>query len=400
MLKKDYTYIIVGAGIAGSSAIEGIREHDKDGSILIIGGEKYLTYARPPLTKELWWGKMKPADLFVNDEKYYERKGVDLLLGVTATSLDAQSKTLSDFTGRKFRYQKLLLATGGTPRKLPIPGGKLEGIFYYRYLDDYTRLREAVSSGTSVTIIGGGFIGSELGASLNKNALNVTMLYPDNYVCANVFPEYLGKVVEKSYINHGVTLIPRDKPVSFEKSGGKFVIKTQRGLQIETDAVVIGIGIGTSTDLAESAGITVNRNIAVNEYQQTSQPDIFAAGDNTDFPSPVLEKVLHLEHWDHAANHGKWAGRNMAGAHLAYDYIPYFYSTIFNFNYEAVGEISPDLQNINKFDESNNKGTVYFLRDNRVCGVLTCNVRGPIDWAKELIRNGEIPPDLGQGVTQ
>jgi NADPH-dependent 2,4-dienoyl-CoA reductase/sulfur reductase-like enzyme len=398
MQKQSYKYIIVGAGIAGLSAVEGIREHDKSGPILLIGDEKYPPYNRTPLTKELWWGTIKAEELFIHDNKYFEQNDVDLLFGKTVVSLDAKAKTVTDDTNVTVRYEKLLLATGGRPRTLPIPGGNLEGICYYRYLDDYYGLSGSVSNRTSVLIIGGGFIGSELGASLSENSTNVTMLYPENYVCSMVLPEYLGKNLEEMYLKHGVTLISKDKPVAFEKSGNKFITTTQKGREIQTDAVVAGIGIAASSALAESAGIRTGRNIIVNEYQQTSQPDIYAAGDNTEFPYLALGRTMHVDHWDHALNHGKWAGRNMAGARTPYDYIPKFFSTIYDLNYEAVGEVIPELKNIARWKEQSNKGVIYFIRGDRIVGVLTCNLHSEIDRARELVRQGNIPPELVSAV--
>ena len=159
MADETYTYIIVGGGLAGASAVEGIRERDKNGGILLIGSEKHLPYDRPPLSKKLWFGKKRVEEIFLHDQKFYDQNGVTLAPGVTVTTIDPKQRAVATSEGKQYHYQKLLLATGGVPRTLPIPGGDLEGVCYYRYLDDYLRLRKESTEGKSAVVIGGGFIG-------------------------------------------------------------------------------------------------------------------------------------------------------------------------------------------------------------------------------------------------
>jgi NADPH-dependent 2,4-dienoyl-CoA reductase/sulfur reductase-like enzyme len=398
MPKESYKYIIVGAGLAGASAVDGIREYDKSGPILLIGAEKHLPYNRPPLTKDLWWGTMEVNDIFVHDKNFYAQNGVELLLEARIVSLDADTKTVTDNQGRAYHYEKLLLATGGTPRMLSLPGGNLDGICYYRYLDDYSLMQQAAAKGTAVTIVGGGFIGSELAASLSTKDVKVTMIYPEDYVCARVFPEYLGKAVQAEYRKHGVTILDGDKPVSFEKSGGKFITRTQNRQAVASDTVVVGIGIAASSKLAESAGLRTSRSVVVNEYQQTSNPDVYAAGDNTSFPYIALGKEMHVEHWDHAVNQGKCAGRNMAGAHTPYDYMPDFFSDIYDFSYQAVGEVNSELKTIPDWQEENKKGTIYYVSNDTLRGVMFCNIPDKIDQARELIKKGAVPENLAAAI--
>ena len=177
-----YSYIIVGAGLAGASAVEGIRDRDQRGSILLLGVEKDLPYDRPPLSKQLWTGGKTVAEIVLHDDAFYKNNDVDVRLGTEVTQIDLERHSVTDSQGKTYRYRRLLLATGATPKRLNIPGGDLEGISYYRTLPDYRQLRRAAVEGISALVIGGGFIGSELAASLRANKLAVTMIFPSAWL--------------------------------------------------------------------------------------------------------------------------------------------------------------------------------------------------------------------------
>jgi 3-phenylpropionate/trans-cinnamate dioxygenase ferredoxin reductase subunit len=389
MAEQSFTYIIVGAGLAGSSAVEGIRELDKKGPILLLGSEKHLPYDRPPLTKKLWFGKKKVEDIFLHREDFYGQNNVVFAAEVTARALDAKNKTVTDDKGRTYRYDKVLLATGGTPRVLPVPGGDLAGIYYYRYLDDYLRMKREAAAGKSAVVVGGGFIGSEIAAALTVNNVKVMMIFPDLYLVGRVFPEGLGMSLQHHFRERGITILNGEKPASFEKKDGKFVTRTESGKEIESDMVIVGIGISLSLELARNAGLQTANGIIVDEYLQASLPDIFAAGDVALFPYQALGKQTRVEHWDNALNQGKLAGRNMAGAREPYTHMPYFFSDLFEFGYEAVGEVDSRLEIFSDWQKENDTGVIYYLKDGRVRGAMMCNVWEKVDAARELIRKGK-----------
>jgi 3-phenylpropionate/trans-cinnamate dioxygenase ferredoxin reductase subunit len=389
MPEQAYTYVIVGGGLAGASAAQEIRERDKNGSILVIGKEKHLPYDRPPLSKKLWFGQKKVEEIFLHAQEFYDKNQIRLVLGTQVTSLDANHKIISDDKGKTYQYGKLLLATGGIPKALPIPGGNLEGICYYRYLDDYLRMKNEAKEGKSALIVGGGFIGSEMAAALNINKLDVTMIFPESYLVQRVFPDYLGQAIQQHYIQRGVKILTQDRPISFTRKGGRFLTHTNNGKQIESDLVIVGIGISPVVDLAEQAGVQISNGIMVNEFLQTSNPDIYAAGDNAFFPYQALGQKMCMEHWDNALNQGKWAGRNMAGEQKPFDYMPYFFSDLFEFGYEAVGEIDSQLETFADWQKENDTGVIYYLKDNKIRGAMMCNVWGKVDMARELIKKGE-----------
>ena len=389
MPEKNYTYIIVGGGLAGASAVQGIRELDKDGSIVLIGGESHLPYDRPPLSKKLWFGQKKVEDIFVYDYTFYEKNAVELVLGRFVASLDTKQKTVADDKGQVYRYRKLLLATGGSPARLSVPGGDLDGISYFRNLDDYLRMRKEAIEGKSATVIGGGFIGSEIAAALNINKINVTMIFPGSYICGRVFPESLAVAVQQNFIKRGVKVLSGDSPALFTRSGSRFVTTTKAFKQIESDIVVVGVGIKPSIELAQGAGLQTGNGITLNEYLQSSDPDVYAAGDNALFPYQALGQQMRLEHWDCALNQGRHAGRNMAGAREPFTYMPYFFSDLFEFGYEAVGEVNAKLEIFADWQKENETGVIYYLKDGKVRGAMMCNVWEKVEAARELIRNGK-----------
>jgi NAD(P)H-nitrite reductase large subunit len=388
-MKNVYDYVIVGGGLAGASAVEGIRERDAAGSILLVGEEDHLPYDRPPLSKKLWFGKKKVEEIFLHDRAFYDNHAVTLALGSKAVRLDPAAKTLTTASSAAYRYGKLLLATGCKPRQLTIPGGDLDGVCYFRGLDDYLRTRGMAAEGKSAVVVGGGFIGSELAAALNINKLKVTMIFPGELLCDRVLPDYLGRAVQRRYVEKGVRMLASDKPVSFSKNGGKFVTRTEKGEMIESDIVIVGVGVVPELELAKSGGLAVGNGIVVNEYLETSQPDIYAAGDNAFFPYRALGQPMRIEHWDHALNHGKWAGRNMAGAQEPYTHQPYFFSDLFEFGYEATGEVDARLETFADWQKENDTGVIYYLREGKVRGVMMCNVWDKVEAARELIRKGE-----------
>lgn len=399
MAEENYTYLIVGGGLAGASAAQAIRELDTKGSILLMGSEKHLPYDRPDLSKKLWFGKKKLEQIFLHDQKFYDENEIQVRPGSRIVELNAKLKSIKDDNGNTYRYDKLLLATGGVPRTLAIPGGDLEGICYYRYLDDYLRIRKEAKEGKSAVVIGGGFIGSEIAAALNINKVNVSMIFPEPYLVQRVFPDYLGKAIQQHYIERGIKILNGDKPSSFVKNGDKFLIKTSKGEQVESELLIIGVGITPLTDLAQQAGLKVGNGIVVNEFLQTSDPDIYAAGDNAFFPYQALGQNMRIEHWDNAVNQGKWAGRNMAGANEKYDYMPYFFSDLFEFGYEAVGEVDSQLETFADWQKENDTGVIYYLKDGKVRGAMMCNVWGKVDAARELIKKGErVRPESLAGI--
>jgi NADPH-dependent 2,4-dienoyl-CoA reductase/sulfur reductase-like enzyme len=389
MARKTFKYVVVGAGLSGCYAVEGIRTLDKTGPILLAGNEKHLPYDRPPLTKKLWFGKKKVEEIFVHERQYFIDNNVDVALDTRVMKIDAANRTITCENGDAYQYEKLLLATGGSPRRLTMEGGNLNEVYYYRYLDDYLRLKSAVSKGTKALVIGGGFIGSEIAAALNINKADVIMLVRESYLVEHIFPNELGKAIQEEYIRRGVGIFTEDSAVSIARHNKHLVTRTKSGKEISSEVIIAGIGIEPEIKLAKSAGLSVENGIVVNEFLQSSSPDIYAAGDNASFPYQALGKRMRVEHWDNAVNQGKTAGMNMAGAHTAYTYMPYFFSDLFDFGYEAVGLVSSKLETFADWQKVNDTGVVYYLENGKVRGLMCCNVWNKVDEARELIKRNE-----------
>jgi NADPH-dependent 2,4-dienoyl-CoA reductase/sulfur reductase-like enzyme len=369
-------YLIVGAGMTGDMAAKGIRDHDPEGSITMVGADPNPPYKRPLLTKGLWQG--------APEEKLWREaaEGVELVTGRRIVALDLAGHTATDDAGEEYRWEKLLLATGARPRE--IPGA--EGVIWYRTLDDYRRLRETVSEGAHVAVIGGGFIGSEIAAGLVGNGARVTMIFPEPGIGFRLFPNDLSASVTEYYREKGIEVLAGEMVAS--ASGSK--VETQSGRTIEADAVVAGLGVIPDTELAEAAGLEVGDGIVVDEYGRVpGREDVFAAGDVARFPVRALGTSMRIEHEDHANSHGRAVGANMAGADTPYDHLPFFYSDLFDLGYEAVGLVDSRLEAVENWQEPYRKGVVTYVEEGRPRGVLLWNVWDKLDAARELIVAGE-----------
>jgi 3-phenylpropionate/trans-cinnamate dioxygenase ferredoxin reductase subunit len=372
-----YKYLIIGGGMTADAAVRGIRELDPNGVIGLIGNDQNPPYNRPPLSKGLWKGKSLES-IWRRTDEY----SVDLHLGRTAQSIDVGKKVVKDDQGIEYQYEKLLLATGGTPRKLPFGAGN---IIYYRTLEDYQYLRELSNHRDHFGVIGGGFIGSEIAAALAMNGKKVSMLFPEEGIGARIFPKELWEYLNGFFGQKGVEILPGALVNDLQKMEGSFQLMMEGGRKILVDGVVAGLGLQPNVELARSAGLSVANGIVVDETLQTSQSDIFSAGDVAEFSNPALGKRMRIEHEDNANTMGKQAGRNMAGANEPYTHLAYFYSDLFELGYEAVGELDSRLETFVDWKDPFKKGVVYYLAGGRVRGVLLWNVWDTVPKARELI---------------
>ncbi|MGB8983747.1 MAG: FAD-dependent oxidoreductase [Anaerolineales bacterium] len=376
---KHYKYLIIGGGLAGDGATQGIRELDTEGSIGMISMEPDPPYMRPNLSKGLWKGR--PVEKIWRKT---EDRGTELRLNRQAIELDPAKKHIRDSAGDEYGYDKLLLATGGSPNHLPFGNGH---IIYYRNFQDYQHLRALTQQGDHFVVIGGSFIGSEIAAALTMVGKKVTMIFPEGSISENIFPGDLSHFLNDYYREKGVEVVTGDTAASVQKEGDRIIIRTGSGRAFEADGVVAGIGIHPNLDLAKAAGLKVDNGIVVNERLETSLPDIYAAGDVANFFHSALEKRTRIEHEDNAVQMGKAAGRNMAGAGEPYTHVPMFYSDLFDLGYEAVGEMSSRMKTVADWQqEPFKKGVVYYMDDDRVRGVLLWNVWEKVEEARALMR--------------
>ena len=371
-----YKYLIIGGGLGGDAATRGIREVDADGSIGLLSAETDAPYMRPNLSKGLWKGR--PV------EKIWRKTEdrAELLLGRKVTALDAKKKSVTDDKGGEYTYDKLLIATGGTPIRLPFGG---DDIIYFRSFQHYQRLRKLADEKNDFVVIGGGFIGSEIAAGLTMVGKKVTMIFLEDAIGAAMYPSDLAHFLNDYYREKGVEVLANDSVASIQMEGNRLTVRTKNGRAIEADGIVAGIGIRPNVSLAQEAGLKIENGIVVDESLQTSALDIFAAGDSANFFHAALGKRVRLEHEDNAVAMGKLAGRNMAGAHETFTHIPMFYSDLFDLGYEAVGEMSSKMEIVSDWDEPFKKGVIYYLAEGRVRGVLLWNVWKKLGEARALL---------------
>jgi len=375
---KHYKYLIVGGGLAGDGATKGIRELDTDGSIGLISMKPDPPYMRPNLSKGLWKGRP--------EEKIWRKteQRAELHLGRKVVQLDPSKKSVTDSEGDEYTYDKLLLATGGSPIHLPFGNGN---IIYYRNFRDYKQLRAMTENKNDFVVIGGSFIGSEMAAALAMVNKKTTLIIRNEAICYHIFPSDLAFFLNDYYRQKGVDVVTGESVASVQKEGDRLTVRTGGGRAFETDGIVAGIGIHPNIDLAKEAGLKIEDGVVVNEQLQTSNPDIYAVGDIANFFHYGLEERARVQHEDNAVQMGKVAGRNMTGASEAYTHIPMFYSDLFELGYEAVGEMDSKLQTISDWQEEPfKKGVVYYMQDGRVRGVLLWNVWEKVDEARALMK--------------
>jgi NADPH-dependent 2,4-dienoyl-CoA reductase/sulfur reductase-like enzyme len=388
---EKYQYVIIGGGMTADAAVEGIREIDKENEILLISSDSVPPYNRPPLSKGLWKDK-ELNSIWRNTPE----KKVDLKLETSVATIDPENKIVENNSGEKFAYGKLLLATGGSPRMLPFGG---EGVIYYRKFADFQKLHALSGEKTKFSVIGSGFIGSEIAAALAIHGRDVSVFDIGPGIGWNIFPEDMVKFLNEYYLKKGVKVFPGAKIDGIIESSAGYRIRLENGDLHDTEVIVAGIGLQPNVNLAEQSGLKVSNGIEVDQYLQTTREDIFAAGDVANFFNPLLDKRIRVEHEDNANAMGKQAGRNMAGAVESYNYLPFFYSDLFDLGYEAVGELDSRSQIIEDWQEKYQKGVLYYLNGGRVTGVLLWNVWDKVDAAREVIAlPGPVEPQVLKGI--
>lgn len=374
----QFKYLIIGGGMAADSAAKGIRTIDPTGSIGMITEESVPPYDRPPLSKGLWKGKPLSGIW-----RQTEARDVTVICLRKAVSLDPAKKEVVDDHGTIYHYERLLLATGGTPRRHPDDDS---APIYFRTLKDYQALRSLSVEKQRFIVVGGGFIGSEVAAALAMNGRTVTLVFPDSGICGRILPAGLSHYMNRYYEEKGVRVLPGRSVTSMTRIANGAQVHLSDGTTLGGDAVIAGLGIIPNTDLASRAGLATGNGITVDAHMQTSHADIYAAGDVASFPCPVLNKQVRMEHENNANATGTLAGRNMAGCSEAHVNISYFYSDMFDLGYEAIGETDPTHRTVIEWLEPDRTGVIFYMETDKVRGILLWNMFGHLDAARELLR--------------
>lgn len=330
-------YVIVGASLAGATAAITLREVGFDGTVTLIGAEQEPPYERPPLSKGYLRGEVPFDKALVRPAAFYAEHGIQTMFGMRATRIDASARFVELEDHRRVSFDALLIATGGRNRRVSIPGGDLEGIYSLRTVQDADRIRAEMTAGRRAIVVGMGFIGSEVAASLRQKGLDVVGIDPSKTPLLRVLGETVGQTIADLHRAHGVRTIFEDTVVAFEGTRRVACVVTKAGLRLECDVVVVGIGIEPAVDMLGDSGIHVDNGIVVDEYCHTNVSGIYAAGDVANHYHPIFGRHIRVEHWQNAIKQGAAAARNMLGKRVAYDEIPWFWSDQYDANLQYAG---------------------------------------------------------------
>ncbi len=387
-----FDYVIVGAGVAAAAAAKAIREHDADGTLAILGREPDGPYYRPDLSKTLWLeGEAQLDDGWLLDGQ----AGTELRTGASVTAIDTTAKRLTLADASTVGYEFLLLATGSQPRELDLPAS--DRIVHFRTVEDYRHLRDQAKPGSRAVVVGGGYIGAEVASALAQNDVSVTMLMRGTTVQGHMFPARLAETVTQTYRDRGVTVIGESTAYGVSDHDDHLIVADASGDTHTAEVVVVGVGVAPNDQVARQAGITVDDGIIVDRRLATNAPNVWAAGDVARYEDALLGD-RRVEHVDNAEHMGAVAGRNMAVARArrgdaeSYTYTPIFWSDLFDYGYEAVGELNAQFDTVEDFTDDGSAGVVYYLDTGRVRGVLLWNVWDSTDKAKQIIEQSTAEP--------
>jgi 3-phenylpropionate/trans-cinnamate dioxygenase ferredoxin reductase subunit len=382
------TFILLGGGLASATAASTLRAEGFDGRVIIVGDENHPPYSRPPLSKDVLRGEKSPEKTWLRQPAWYASKDIELQLGVRAVAIDPRAHWVELASGARLAYDKLLIATGGSPRTLDIAGGELPGVFYLRRLDDALALREHLSPGAQVIVIGAGFIGAEVAASARTLGCEVTMLEIAEIPLGRALGPTIGQIYADLHREHGVELYTRVGVERIEGHGHVQRVVTTDGRVHEASVVVIGVGMLPDVDLARRSGFATGNGIIVDEYCQTSVDDVFAAGDIAHHPNHFLGRRIRVEHWQNAQHQGSAAARNMLGQQKPFREVPWVWSDQYEHNLQIVGLPGPTERVVVRGDTTTRNFSAFFVRDGRVAAALAVNRSEDVRVARLIIQHG------------
>jgi NADPH-dependent 2,4-dienoyl-CoA reductase/sulfur reductase-like enzyme len=379
------TYVIVGASLAGAKAAETLRAEGFDGEIVLLGTEPELPYERPPLSKGYLLGNDERDSVYVHPLDWYDEHDVDLRLAVTVTAIDRASSAVVTADGSTVHYDKLLLTTGASPRRLNLPGSDRPEVLYLRTVQDSDQLREAFQPGPRVVVAGAGWIGLEATAAARSYGCPVTVLEPQPGALHDQLGPELGAVFADLHRSHGVAFRFGERPEEFRPG----LVITSAGAEVPADLLVVGIGAAPNDQLAAAAGLEVDNGVLTDEALRTADPNIFAAGDVSNSFRPLLGRRVRVEHWANALNGGPAAARSMLGLSVVYDPVPYYYSDQYDLGMECAGLPAPGTydQVAYRGDRAGLEFIAFWLAGGKVAAGMNVNVWDVNDDIQALIRS-------------
>jgi 3-phenylpropionate/trans-cinnamate dioxygenase ferredoxin reductase subunit len=377
------THVIVGASLAGASAAEALRKEGFEGRIILVGEEPHRPYERPELSKKYLRGE-PGTDVFVHPPDVYADLAIELWAGQRVDRIDLSEREVI-VDGDSIRFDRLLLATGAGARTLSVPGGTLDGIVTLRTIDDADRVRDLAGQATSIVVVGGGWIGSEVAASLRQLGRQVMLVVGDETPLQRVLGPEIGSVYLEAHRRHGARVVSGRRVVAFDGDKRVKAVRLEDGQALEADLVVVGIGARPRDELAAEAGLAIANGVLVDDKLATSEPGIFAAGDVASAFHPRYGRHLRVEHWDNARRQGRVAAGNMLGRATTYDRVPYFYSDQYELGMEYVG-YAPDWERVVvRGDPGDGAFVAFWLRDGRVTAAMHVNTWDAMPHLRKLV---------------
>ncbi len=384
-------FVIVGASLAGARAAQALREDGFAGPLVLIGAESELPYERPPLSKDYLMGKHGREKLYVHPREWYAEHDVDLRLGIRVTGVDAAAREVSLAGGQRLGYRALLLTTGSSPRRLPVPGADLDGVLYLRDVDDSDRIKAAIERASRIAVIGAGWIGLETAAAARAAGVEVSVLEMAELPLLRVLGREVAQVFADLHAAHDVDLRFGVTITEITGAGGRADgVRLADGTHVGADAVVVGVGITPNTELASAAGLAVDNGIVVDARLRSSDPAIYAAGDVASAFHPLYGKHLRVEHWANARHQPVAAARAMLGQDVSYDRVPYFYTDQYDLGMEYAGYVEPDGYDrvVFRGDVGRREFIAFWLAgDGRVLAGMNVNIWDVNDAIAALVRS-------------
>jgi NADPH-dependent 2,4-dienoyl-CoA reductase/sulfur reductase-like enzyme len=392
---NEFELVIIGGGLASARAIRSYRESGGEGRILLVSKDSALPYHRPPLSKRYLRGESEARDALVEPEKFYADNGVEVLLATAAGRVDSGEREVEIGDGARHRYRKLLIASGAQPRRLDSPGADLPGVFSLRALSDATVIREAAAQAREALVVGGGFIGMEVAASLRHVGLEVTLVNRASGLFQALEAPELESEVAMFFADNDVNLRLPEEVAAFRGRSHVDSIETKTGEQVATDFVVAGIGVEPVVDFLEGSGLELHNGVVVNERFETTVPNIYAVGDVANFYDPLYERRRRIEHWSNANYQGAEVGRILAGAAGGYDTVSAFFTEIFGLTLKVFGDLSEHDELIVRGSLSDRNLLGFYLKQRRLVATLVVGQEKEIEEELQRLIKDQVVVDSG-----
>jgi 3-phenylpropionate/trans-cinnamate dioxygenase ferredoxin reductase component len=385
---SNQTFVIVGGGLAAAKAAEALREDGFDGRVVVLGEEDVAPYERPPLSKDYLRGEAGRDAIWAQEEGWYDAHDVELRTSTKVAELALGASEVVLDGGERIAFDQLLLATGSSPKRLPIDGADLDGVRVLRTVHDSDQLREALTPGVRVVVIGAGWIGCEVAASARQRGCEVAIVAPETVPLERVLGPEVGAIYQQVHASHGVRLALGTGVGAIEGTAGRVSgVRTTDEETLPADLVVIGVGAAPRVELAEAAGLQVDDGVLTDDRLRTSAPNVFAAGDIAGAQHPILGERIRVEHWGTALEQGPAAARNMLGRDLAYERIPYFFSDQYDTGMEYAGYAPSYDRVVFRGDPSSLEFIAFWLRGEHVVAGMNFNVWDVNEDIQALVRS-------------